>query len=75
MIQSGVPVKHISVVVQQLKREREHVQQQLQRIDAALAALGSVSSNGASRNTMSAAGRRKISLAQRARWAKAKRAA
>jgi hypothetical protein len=54
----------------QLKREREHVQQQLQQIDAALAALGS-SSNGASR-TMSAAGRRAISLAQKARWAKHK---
>jgi hypothetical protein len=64
-------MKNMSVVVQQLKKEREHVQQQLQRIDAALAALGSVSSNGASR-TMSAAGRRKISLAQKARWAKHK---
>jgi len=61
----------MSVVVQQLKKEREHVQKQLQRIDAALSALGSVSSNGASR-TMSAAGRRRISLAQKARWAKAK---
>jgi hypothetical protein len=51
--------------------EREQVQKQLQRIATARAALGSVSSNGASR-TMSAAGRRKISLAQKARWAKAK---
>ncbi len=61
----------MSVVVQQLKREREHVRKQLQRIDDALAALGSVSSNGASR-TISAAGRRRISLAQKARWAKHK---
>ena len=66
----GVPMKHMSVVVQQLKKEREHVHKQLQRIDGALAALGS-SSNGASR-TMSAAGRRRISLAQKARWAKHK---
>ncbi len=51
-----------------LKKEREHTHQQLQRIDEALAALG-ISSNGASR-TMSAAGRRRISLAQKARWAK-----
>jgi len=64
-------MNHMSVVVQQLRREREHVQQQLQRIDQALAALGSSSSNGASR-TLSAAGRRKISLAQKARWAKTK---
>jgi hypothetical protein len=64
-------MNHMSVVVQQLKREREQVQKQIQRIDAALSALGSVSSNGASR-MMSAAGRRRISLAQKARWAKAK---
>jgi Skp family chaperone for outer membrane proteins len=68
--QPGVPMKHMSQVVQQLKKEREQVQKQLQRIDEALAALGS-SSNGATR-TMSAAGRRRISLAQKARWAKAK---
>jgi hypothetical protein len=64
-------MKHMSAVVQQLRREREQVQKQLQRIDAALAALGSVRSNGESR-TMSAAGRRRISMAQKARWAKAK---
>jgi len=62
-------MKHMFVVVQQLKKEREQVQKQLQRIDEALAALGSVSSNGASR-TMSAAARQRISLAQKARWAK-----
>jgi hypothetical protein len=62
-------MKHMSGVVQQLKKEREHVQKQLQHIDDALAALGSISSNGASR-TMSAAARKRISLAQKARWAK-----
>jgi hypothetical protein len=61
-------MKNMSAVVQQLKKEREHTQKQLQGIDEALAALGS-RSNGASR-TMSAAGRRRISLAQKARWAK-----
>jgi hypothetical protein len=65
-------MNEMSEAVKQLRREREHVHQQLQRIDQALAALGS-SSNGASR-TMSAAGRRKISLAQKLRWAKAKAA-
>jgi len=59
---------NISQVVRRLRRERQQVQQQLQRIDEALAALGS-SSNGSSR-TMSAAGRRRISLARKARWAK-----
>jgi len=63
----------MSGVVQQLKIERERAQKQVRRIDAALAALGSVSSNGASRqHTMSASARRKISLAQKARWAKQK---
>jgi hypothetical protein len=66
-------MKHMSAVVQQLRKEREYAQKQLQRIDEALAALGS-SSNGATR-TMSAAGRRRISLAQKARWAKVKSAA
>ena len=59
-------------IIQQLKKEREHTQKQLQRIDEALAALGS-SSNGASRR-MSAAGRRRISEAQKKRWAKARTA-
>jgi hypothetical protein len=64
-------MNHMSGVVQQLKKERERAQKQVQRIDEAIAALGSGSSNGASR-TISAAGRRRISLAQKARWAKQK---
>ena len=63
---------NMSGVVQQLRRERERAQKEVGRIDAALAALaalGSISSNG-SHHTMSAAARRKISLAQKARWAK-----
>ena len=60
---------NLSGVVQQLRKERERAQNEVQRIDAALSALGSVSSNG-SRHTMSASARRKISLAQKARWAK-----
>jgi hypothetical protein len=45
------------------------------RIDAALAALGSLTPDGSKRgrHTMSAAARKKISLAQKARWAKQKR--
>ncbi len=64
----------LSVVVQQLRKERERAQREVHRIDAALAALGNPSVNGASpsRRSMSAAARRKISLAQKARWAKQK---
>ena len=68
MISAGVSMKIMSEVIEQLKKERERAQKQVQRIDAALAALGSMNSNGASR--MSAAARRRISLAQKARWAK-----
>jgi hypothetical protein len=60
---------NMSGVVQQLRKERERAHKEVQRIDAALAALGSLSANGTSR-TMSASARRRISLAQKARWAK-----
>jgi len=59
----------MSGIVKWLRSERERAQKEIQRINAALSALGSVGSNG-SGHTMSAAARRKISLAQKARWAK-----
>jgi len=59
---------NLSGVVSQLKKERERVHRDVERIDAALAALDS-STNG-TRSHMSAAARRRISLAQKARWAK-----
>jgi hypothetical protein len=60
---------NMSGVVEQLKKELERARKEVERYRAALVALGSSSSNG-SRRTMSAAGRRRISLAQKARWAK-----
>jgi len=65
---------NLTVVVQQLRKERERAQREVQRIDVALTALGSLSVNGSKRgrHSMSAAARRKISLAQKARWAKQK---
>jgi hypothetical protein len=62
-------MENVSGVVEQLKKELERAKEEVERFGAALAALGSSSSNG-NRRTMSAAGRRKISLAQKARWAK-----
>ncbi|MFZ0761417.1 MAG: hypothetical protein WAM69_15835 [Candidatus Sulfotelmatobacter sp.] len=63
---------NLDEVVQQLKKERERAQMEVARIDAALAALGSLRPSGhGQRRTLSAAGRRAISLAQKARWAKA----
>jgi hypothetical protein len=67
-------MKNVSGVVQQLQRELERAKKEVEQFGAALVALGSSSSNG-SRRTMSAAARKKISLAQKARWAKQKRQA
>jgi hypothetical protein len=58
-------------VVEQLKKELERAKKEVEQFGAALVALGSSSSNG-NRRTLSPAARRKISLAQRARWAKQK---
>ncbi len=65
---------NLSIVVQQLRRERERAQKEVHRIDAALTALGSLSVNVSKhgRRTLSAAARRKISLAQKKRWLKLK---
>jgi hypothetical protein len=65
---------NLSKVVGHLKKEMERAQAEVRQFGAALAALGSVSSNGSTR-TLSAAARRKISLAQKARWAKQKSSA
>lgn len=60
-------------IVSELRTERANLVNQLKHIDAALSVLGKL--NGGSsytkpRHTLSGAGRRKISLAQKARWAK-----
>ena len=64
----------------QLKKERVRLQDQLHRVTAALTAFGRVYLHGTgtkavaggNKRTMSAAARQKISLAQKARWAKRK---
>jgi hypothetical protein len=71
---------NLSNVVSQLQAQRKQVQSELGRLDAALNALrGTDTGNGSGtirvassgpRRTLSAAGRRAISLAQKARWAK-----
>lgn len=69
---------NLSHVVNQLETERKHVQSELGRLDAAIDALTALHINGSNgivsspkRRTMSAASRRAISLAQKARWARA----
>jgi hypothetical protein len=65
----------LSSFVSQLRLARTQLVNELHHVDAALAVLGKMdggSSYTKPRNTMSAAARKKISLAQKARWAKAK---
>jgi hypothetical protein len=71
----------INGIVKQLKKERDRVEKQLLGLNAALSAFAGVYAGKArstrKKRTISAAGRKRIAAAQRARWAKirAKKAA
>jgi len=73
---------NLSGVVKQLSKERQRLEDELHRVTAALTAFGRVYMHGSKpkavatrkKRTISAAGRRKIAAAQRARWAKVKAA-
>jgi hypothetical protein len=67
----------VSGIVKQLKKERDRVERQLSGLNAALSAfVGAYGAKPAKstrkRRKMSAAGRKRIAAAQRARWAKVK---
>jgi hypothetical protein len=62
-----------SGIAKELKKERDAVEKQLSALNAALTAfVGAYSGSAKSKGTrkMSAAARKRISLAQKARWAK-----
>ena len=62
---------NLSGVVQQLKKERDRAQEEVKGLALALAALTGLKAGPArKRRTLSAAVRRKMSLAQKARWAR-----
>jgi hypothetical protein len=65
---------NLAGIVKQLKTERDRVQGELSRLNAALQAFVGVYSGSTKpkpkRRKMSAAAREKIAVAQRARWAK-----
>src|ERR1700732_1520165 len=65
----GGSMENISGVVRHLRKQLERAKREVERYGAALVALGS-SKLGGQRHALSAAARRKISLAQKARWAK-----
>jgi hypothetical protein len=63
----------LATIVSELRSERANLQTQLRHVDAALSVLGKVdggTSYTEPRRTLSTAGRRRISLAQKTRWAK-----
>ena len=62
---------NLSSLVKQLKKERDRVAKQLFGMDAALRAFAGVYSGATNgKRQISAAGRKRIAAAQRARWAK-----
>ena len=60
---------NLSGIVKQLKKERDRVESELTRLNAALAAFVGVYTKP-KRRELSAKARAKIAAAQRARWAK-----
>ena len=80
-------MSNLAKAVQQLQKERDQARRRVEQLDEALKALGSLGglrgragrigrtqTFGKKRRTMSAAARKRIAAAQRARWAKWKAA-
>jgi hypothetical protein len=69
-----MPKTLMQSVVRQLQKERTRLEDELHRVTAALTAFGKVYMRGRKgtrkKRTISAAGRKRIAAAQRARWAK-----
>lgn len=61
---------NLSQIVEQLRTEKQRLTRELKAIGAALAAFGTGSEKKAGTRQLSAAGRKRIAAAQRARWAK-----
>jgi len=74
----------LTTAVQQLKQERARTQKEVEKLDAAIRVLSGLTGTGrglgrgravmGKRRSMSAAARKRIAAAQRARWAKWKAA-
>jgi hypothetical protein len=59
----------LASIVSELKAERTSLASQLKQVDTALMALGKLDGRSSHTHTMSPAGRKRISLAQKRRWA------
>jgi hypothetical protein len=72
----------VETVVKQLQQERSRLENELYRVTAALTSFGKVFLHGSKpgpvaapkKRTISAAGRKRIAAAQKARWAKVRAA-
>jgi len=78
-----MPKSLVQSLVSQLQQERTRLESELRRVSAALTAFGNVYIQGRKKtksaplrkkHKISAAGRRRIAAAQKARWAKARAA-
>jgi hypothetical protein len=71
-----MPKTLMQSVISELQKERKRLEDELHRVAAALTAFGNVYMHGSrtirKTRTISAAGRKRIAAAQRARWAKIK---
>jgi hypothetical protein len=66
-------LKGLASIVSELRVERTNLVDQLKRVDAALSVLGKAHGGNSytkSRRTLSASARKRMSLAQKARWEK-----
>jgi hypothetical protein len=68
-------VANLKQVFKELEKEKKRAQTELERLEEAIFAFGKLFGKRATKvgRTMSAAARKKIAAAQRARWAKLKR--
>ena len=75
-------MESLAVALRQLREERMHAKEQVKKLDQAIVAIEGIVGKGnlgfagrrqkGKKRTMSAAARRKIAAAQRARWARVK---
>jgi len=64
-------LKGLASIVSELRVERTNLVNRLRHVDAALSVLGKLNGGGVyAKRTLSAPARKRISLAQKARWAK-----
>jgi cell division protein FtsB len=68
---------NIAQALSRLREDRKHAQKQIEKLSQAITVLERLNTNGSyagrpgrAKRVLSAAGRRRISLAQKARWAK-----